>query len=528
MSVAAWHSVFEKDAEYTRLKTELDSVNVEIDKAWEERRTLRAKLRAKSTDEDQASADAIKAMTARRSELWAQLKTLRNKLKPEYKEQLDAVELDRRAKVKKARQESGLFWSNYNAVVDAYNVARSKATKAGATLRFHAFDGTGRFVNQIQGGMSVDDLFNGRHSQVCVSDISPDAFSQFFSGKRDSKQSQRLRWLTVTAYTGKDENGKHFRRNLIFPMVMHRHIPDDARIKEVEVVSKEVAGKIQWSVTFTCTSETESPKHRSPSACGLNFGWRQTSNGIRILSLADSVGEKEHFYLPESVINRLQYCEQLQSELDEAANDMRDRIAEWLQSEGAPDEWKTAAEEAKNSRSPAKLAKLALLWRDIEFKSEWREIAEQWRKDDKRKRQKMDNLRQKAIAHRRAFYQKIGKQIAERYSMIGFGQLDLKKAAQLVIADTEENKLPAKARAIRQMVGLYELTEWIKKQAAKTGAMVVEAERPVTNTCHVCGSRQDVKSDMLHHHCTKCGSVWDRDENACVVALQDVMQSEAA
>lgn len=525
-----WNAVFEQNPEFSMLKTELDQVQSDIDAAWDERRKTRAKLRAKATDEDQASEDAIKAMTARRKELWAQLKTLRNKIKPEYREQLDAVELDRRAKVKKARQESGLFWSNYNAVVDSYNVARSRALKEGATLRFHAFDGTGRFVNQIQGGMSVEDLLNARHSQVSVSDVSPESFSQFFNGRIDSARSRRLKWLTITAYTGKDEAGKHFRRNLTFPMIMHRPIPDDARIKEVEVVGKRIAGKIEWSVTFTCTIEAEAPHHESKSACGLNFGWRQTANGIRICTLADSMGHKEHFYLPDSVMRRLQYCEQLQSELDDAANDLRDKISEWLESAGcsAPEEWREAAEIAKRSRSPGKLVRLALLWREWDFMTEWREIAEAWRKADKCKRQEMENLRQKAINHRRDIYRNIGKQIADCYSMIGFGQLDLKKAAQLVIDDIEENTLPAKARYIRQAVCISELIEWIEKQAAKSGAEIVDAARPVTNTCNVCGSRQSVKPDTIHHNCTKCGSSWDRDENAAKIALQDIFQSEKA
>jgi hypothetical protein len=522
-----WNAVFEQNSEFSMLKTELDQLQADIEEAWEERRKNRAKVRAKATDEDQASADAIKSMTARRAELWAQLKALRNKLKPGFKDALDAVELDRRAKVKKARQESGLYWCNYNAVIDSYNTARSRALKTGARLQFHAFDGTGRFVNQIQGGMSVDDLLNAKHSQVSIKSLPVDAFTAPFRGERRRKQRT---FLTVTAYTGKDEAGKHFRRNLTFPMIMHRPIPDDARIKEVEVVAKRIAGKIEWSVTFTCTTDAEAPHHESQSACGLNFGWRQTANGVRVCTLADSVGHKEHFHLPDTVIRRLQYCEQLQSELDEAANELRAQIAEWLAvpCDSAPDEWREAAEIAKRSRSPGKLIKLALLWRDWDFRQDWREIAEEWRKADKRKRQEMENLRQKAINHRRDVYRNIGKRIADRYSMIGFGQLDLKKAAQLVIADAEENTLPAEARRIRQMSCVSELVEWIEKQAVKAGATIIQATRPVTGTCHVCGSRQSVKPDMLHHHCTKCGSVWDRDENACVIALQDVMQSDKA
>ena len=93
---AAWQTVFERDAEYAAMKAELDALQGEIDTAWEERRKVRAKLCAKSTDEDQAAADRIKGLCLRRSELWATMKSLRRKLKPEFKTELEAVELDRR------------------------------------------------------------------------------------------------------------------------------------------------------------------------------------------------------------------------------------------------------------------------------------------------------------------------------------------------------------------------------------------------------------------------------------------------
>jgi putative transposase len=105
--------------------------------------------------------------------------------------------------------------------------------------------------------------------------------------------------------------------------------------------------------------------------------------------------------------------------------------------------------------------------------------------------------------------------------VIGLGQLDLRRAALRVVADVEENTLAESARRNRQRAGLYELMDWLKKQAAKHGSQVLTAERPVTTTCHATGQRIAPPKDAINYACPACGSHHDRDENAARVALAD-------
>jgi hypothetical protein len=76
---------------------------------------------------------------------------------------------------KKARQEAnadGLWWGNANAVFQSYQTARGRAMRDGTELNFHSYRGEGRITNQIQnGGMTVEDLFEGRHPQVQVTTV---------------------------------------------------------------------------------------------------------------------------------------------------------------------------------------------------------------------------------------------------------------------------------------------------------------------------------------------------------------------
>jgi hypothetical protein len=595
-----WHEVFEQDPDYAALKARADRISEEIDQLWEERKRRRAELRTKATPEDEAFEKAINEKKKVRSAIWADSKKLRSKLKKQFEHQLKLVETTRKERAVRARQEAAaknVFWGTYNAILDSYRVARSQALKTNSRLRFHAFDGTGRFVNQIQRqsetsppGMSVKDLFEGRRSQAKLEPISKEMREHLGFKHPD------IHLLTVTVYTTL-EGKVRTRRDLTFPLVYSREIPSEfggkeVRIKEVEVVIRRkssvplstehqgiqydgyriptgyiprrttpsIGDQFEFSAIFTCTTYNppgdlvppEKPVHSSSTACGINLGWLRTKHGIRIATVVDSKGHKEYHYLPPSVLERLDYCETLQSELDERANEMRARLKEWLKEEEGPEDWREAVIATVKSQSPERLHRLALLWRDWNFRPDWRQELEDWRNfkrpkippgktheemkrespeyrrdwrrflnSDRVKRQQMEGLRTKAIGCRRDFYQNLAKTLCERYAIIGLGQLDLRKAAKLVHND-EETDLPAPVRSMRQKVCLSELMEWLEKQAAKTGALVQDANRPVTITCHRCNSKQTVKPELVMHVCTNCSAVWDRDDNGAIIALQDV------
>ncbi|MEI2421840.1 hypothetical protein V6O07_16300, partial [Arthrospira platensis SPKY2] len=104
----------------------------------------------------------IREINAELKPLYTQSKSLMAAAREEKKVALKALETGRRAEVKAARQTSGCYWCNYNAVIDSYSTARVRAMKEGGTLRFRRFDGTGRLVNQLQGGASAEELLTGQ------------------------------------------------------------------------------------------------------------------------------------------------------------------------------------------------------------------------------------------------------------------------------------------------------------------------------------------------------------------------------
>src|SRR5262245_5931450 len=81
----------------------------------------------------------------RQSRLWNRLVAIERRIQErreqscrtdaEHAVQLARIESERKAWVKKACHESGLWWGNYNAVYRAYERARTRALRTGAQLR---------------------------------------------------------------------------------------------------------------------------------------------------------------------------------------------------------------------------------------------------------------------------------------------------------------------------------------------------------------------------------------------------------
>jgi Zn finger protein HypA/HybF involved in hydrogenase expression len=330
-----------------------------------------------------------------------------------------------------------------------------------------------------------------------------------------------------------------------FPMIMHQPISENEKVTNVAVVAHNVSGVIKWSVSFTCSTNIPPPDpstHESKKICGINLGWRQTQDGLRIITIVDQDGRKEHILLDEIVQNRFEFSRALQSELDDTLNDYREMIRDWATSpEIEEDEseeaikWKELAMKVRRSRTHTSMYDLAIEWRNWgklcedgkmhelpDFHPEWFVQLEKWRKADKRKRQEKDNIRIKAIGYRTELYRKLARKLAMEYAVISLGQLNLKKAAKSKKAVDQEDVLPAIARSNRHDCSLYSFNQQLKEQALKHGAILVTAERPVTKTCYKCGyAKNIVPPNDIIYKCKKCGSIYDRDINAATVALQD-------
>lgn len=540
-SVKAWHDIYNIDSDHKELFDRFQGILSQIEELVVEIKTCKLKSNQdKEGNKEQLESleTEINTLKAERKEIWANLKKRKQVLKEsnEYftiKEKENSEKLNKDIKNAYQPTNSGLWWCNYNAVMDSFKNGKSLVLKKkdGSQMRFHTFKGTGRLVNQLQTPRKISEIFAGKTNQVIIKPLPEDAYT---NPSRSQRRKLARTELTICAYKSSNEKGKSQPRHVVFPMIMHRPIPEDYLVTSVAVHAEDIAGKLEWNVVFSCSTTTPPPDpntHSSEKICGINMGWRQVDNGLRIISIVDSDDNYQHVMLDELMVRkRLNYSRELQSHLDDALNSHRDLVKKWLddpilENDDSSEaiQWKELALRTCRSKSPTMMWNLAIAWRNWpDFHPEWFVELELWRKVDKRKRQEKDNIRIKALNHRKEIYRQLARQLTMDYSWITLGQLNLKEAAKSKKAKNQENVLPAIARSNRQDASLYSFILELKHQASKHGCIIVDAERPVTKTCHQCGySKNVVPAEDVIYRCKGCGAIYDRDINAATVALQD-------
>lgn len=491
------------------------------------RAAVRSKAKANTAEQD----TRIKDIKAELAPLYGEAKALAAEARGQQKPQLDSLELQRKEAVKQARQQSGLFWSNYNAVIDAYNSARQKALKEGAELKFRRFGWEGRLVNQIQGGLSVEDLFACKHSQVGIR----------LAGESRGRPAGVL---YVTAYTGRDAGGKHLRRVVDFPIILHRPIPDGALIKSVSVNIRRCSptlvrrpigledgaglerGIPEYSVTFTCRAPGEG-NASGTAAAGLNIGWKRVVGGLRVATVAFSDGGLEHLILRGPWIAGVERVKALKSSLDDATNAIHEVLRQALKhlpvwSEDGPrveglceTDHRLLSVIKRAPKAPAR-AMDTLAWRlkevsNMPFVSVLAEQIEVWRKSRKRKTLEMDGLRSKLTRQRKDLYRVFAKHLVDRAGAVALDATSYRAAAQVRRPDGEDTDLHQLARTQRVMAAPFELRLAIEQAFMKRGGRV-ERYAGEINRCESCGSKNITGELILT--CHQCGNRFDVDENA--------------
>lgn len=502
------------------------------------RAVARSKVKADTGEID----GRLKAIKADLRPLFDQSKSLSSEAREQQKPLLDVLEFERREQVKLARQNSGCFWSNYNAVLESYGVARVRAMKAGAELRFKRFGWEGRLVNQIQGGLSADDLFACKHSQVGI---------RLYPGRQDRGI------LYVTAFTGAGESGR-FRRNVEFPVILHRPFPAGAIIKSVSVSLRRTSATVgrrpldrdqdfviergfpEYQVNFTCTFPREETEYAAQAA-GINFGWKKVADGLRVATAVYSDGSTEHLVLPRRWLDLQDRVAALISARDETANEMHailssafEHLPAWRESgpffEGLSSSDHRLLSAIRLSPVTPRRAMDALAWRikDINLPLVSPELAAQleaWRKANKSVTLESDNLRIKLQRSRKDFYRKFAARLAGRCGQVVLDNLDLRAATQRVTASGDENELSEVARYQRQLASISELRSLIELAISNRGGECTRYSGTI-NHCHACGSRN--LSGEVQKQCHACGALFDADENAGHNLLSSVSDPAAS
>jgi hypothetical protein len=501
------------------LQESLEAVQRQIDEIIRERKELNKSRRSKRGSENDTDKDRLAALRAERKALTEQLVEKKRAARNEMREEIARINQIRVDKVKQARQQSGLYWCNYNAVIESYETARSRAIKDGTMLRKQNAP-SDRLVNQIINGASVDDIMTG-DKQVGIlpaTDI----------GRGKIRPEHRT--LSFTVYSR-----DRVRRTVRWPMIMSRPLPDGARVQSV-IVTREAhpfdrrRGRWKWYVNFVCRVDGIEEVNARINACGIDVGWRVEGDELRVATLVDSRDAHEFILMPAHIMRRNDLINEMKSVARSALNEIIEhvgaRIA--LLPDDVASEWRAAIEEKRIRNGLVQRAIDALVTALGDSDPIVQRMLE-WRSEDRRAWRLISDMTHRIMRQRKDFYQQVVNRITDTYRVIGIENIDWKR-----IGEHRYGNTPVSG-GMRKLASPGVFTTMLINAARKKGRIVYRHDGPSSFVCGDCGTHTYVSDRKeLYFTCAGCDSVHDQDVNAArticaaAVASADVVAADGA
>lgn len=502
-----------------------------------------------------AHLDLIKA---RMTPLINEARTVRADVRARLKPELEALRASHWAAVKVLRQQaaaSGLWWGHYNAVLHAYETARSAALKAGVELRFKGRYTPARLTVPLQIGTgkppaSVPAFLAGRRPEAWIEPLSPEAFAAVlgsdFKQCEGSKRQRRGVGLLHLTVASQRATG---RRRVRFPIILDRPLPEEGEIKQIVVTRTREGLRTRWACSMTLRLPAFTDLSASGTACGINLGFKQTPAGLRVATLVGTDGQQVHLCLSPQWLARMDYAQAIRSRMDQEINDAWQPClagaGAWVEANPAlsPQEGNRPDEEPGSSPQPGNnpeditlsqaLARMKRAWRPharhlVILERAWTaqaplhapEVLDGLRRVLIRNRLWMiqwTGLRQRGLRHRREVYRHFARDISLRYAQVALDDLDLRQLA--VLPKDEPHDLPQPGRAQRVRAALHELRSALRLALDKQQGVLARMAGKTTHRCHVCGAEIPPTRDPtdLILRCARCDSQYDRDFNAACV-----------
>ena len=392
----------------------------------------------------------------------------------------------------------GLYWGNYQ-------VAEASIPRKGPPPKFRRWEGRGHIAVQIQGGMTYAELLGCNHTMARL-EIRDD----WGSNRRTSRHG--LLWIRVGS------KGKGGREPVwaTFPVCWHRHLPEGARIKRIDVTRRIQGVRAVWAVCVTVQTPGASLTKQAlvkpvtkalPKAVGLDVGWRSTDDGgIRVAVLYD--GDRHYeVALPHWFAEGDRLVSDLQSIRRCRFNAVKDQLLAALR-EGKHKEQAETFATLASWDSQARLARAVREWEGCPaYLTEWRAKERhlyQWERDAKRY----------LVEWRKNWYCHWVAWISQRYKNVVIEKFDIAKIKKKAEAGEDKEE----ATGPHSLAAPGELRRILLSTCSREGVQVHLA--PAGNTtrkCSVCGKlRRKKKGEgvALMQECPGCGRVMDQDANA--------------
>jgi len=498
-------------------------------------RALRADLVPRIAELEQLEATCMQAVTdavdkTDKAAAKAALKMTRAELRAERTAAKDNAELARRAQEinaealalsKTERAGCGVYWGTY-----LLAEAAVEAAKKHPQPRFRRWRGEGRVGVQIQGGIPVEKVFACTDTRLRIEPVTEEAFVGPRGARRRAMRTKL--WLRVGS-EGRDPVWA------VFPMLLHKPLPEDGVIKEVSVSLRMVGTRERWLVNILVQQPKVVPVLKGQrGTVAIDLGWRKRPEGIRAAYWVDSLGQHGELVMPTSIRDRIQHAASLRSIQDRLFNHVRTRLVRWidlakdqveLNGSGAKElpEWLLEARRTLPLwRSQGRLTRLALYWLDNRFPGD--EVVVRWLDAWRRKARHLYQWecseRTRALGHRREVYRIEAARLCDTYERIVIETFNLAKMKKVKDKDPDSVAPPPQRSQLHDTSpGEFRLA--VENAARRRGIPVVALSSIGTTTrCHHCGNECKFNRDQLFHTCEHCGTLWDQDFNAASNLLE--------
>lgn len=526
---------FAADDEYAQLGGQLDALEEQITLAFTEKRQARGKAGTRDAHDPlvKQANERINELKKQRAKLWKAIKPARIRadklidkkaLNDDFKNRVNAAQ--------RIENTDGLNGACANEVARYFKVARDRAFKDRAKLRFHRFDGTGFWFYRFReagahvDGVSFSTLQTGNKTEA----NDGRAFVLTEKGRRGKRVIYKLR---AKLAGGAKMDSKVYGH---FDLILHRPIPKDAQIQNAKLVRRRTGDKFSHTVSFTLRLPDAKPVKIGGTVLGVDIGFRQMEkrNSYRIATLATNDDSRT----PQTVdimrenkrgfLARMTHIEDLRSVMDKNATELGKKLIPLLKTaKPLPEDHPQArfVDKLRNMRANVTLDfersyKMARWFMRAPedaafFGAEIENLVMNWWNDNSLKYREMHNLRRKALAERKEYYRIEAARLATYGLPIAVEELDMSKWAEKKDAD---NKLSNRALSNRFLVAPSELMGALQNAAEREGLAFVKVNAAYTSkTCHACGAiSKKLSGDLVEWTCPACGVVHDRDINAAI------------
>src|ERR1051326_8807627 len=329
-------------------------------------------------------------------------------------QQLKMITARRIVKARQAAASCGLFWGSYNEILARADVAR-RAGDMHFRRTMKGADGT--LTTQIIGGTDVAKCVAGQHTSFRIDAATIGQKWRYARMRIGSNENRSPQWLGI-------------------PIIYHRDIPDEARIKSVSMTRRH--GRWQLNVTVLLAA----PEVRTTGpAIAIDLGWRLMDDGsVRVAYWADTEGKEGDVRVNARDLEALAKVHGLRAIADKRRDDILRTLVPWLSQQDLPEEWQRETVAIAQWRSGNRLARLVRWWADHRLPDDEKTFlaARDWRKKHIHLTNWWRNQQQQMCGRIREQYRTFATQRISLYGTVYVEEFDLRKVSERPPAESDK------------------------------------------------------------------------------------------